>query len=308
VFGIPNFPCYNADNRRVYNRRKLGFTLIELLVVLAILSVLAGIMFPVLRLAVDAAKRTKCLSNYEQVGRAMALYLADYDDRVPPVNYRRVDPSDPGTDRNWVQTLLPYAGSIELFQCPSDYGRAGTVAPPSFTLSSDAWRFYYDTTLRSNLGFNYMYLSPLVQLQGRDWRSFPVQLSAVTNQSETLMFIDSIWDRSAAGLPFGGGSWVVIPPCRYRDDGVGSGDDTFVLPPGTQYYFGFVPVGWQPASANTWLTYGGAWPWHKGRFNMLYVDGRAATVTVNQLVQGCDFQDKWRGLIKEPDQYIWDLN
>lgn len=62
---------------------KRAFTLIELLVVIAIIAILAAILFPVFAQAKVAAKKTQDLSNQKQMGTAMQIYLADYDDLFP---------------------------------------------------------------------------------------------------------------------------------------------------------------------------------------------------------------------------------
>jgi len=67
---------YRAPNWR-------AFTLIELLVVIAIIAVLAAILFPVFASAKGASKRTVALSNVDQIGKAMHMYLADSDDHLP---------------------------------------------------------------------------------------------------------------------------------------------------------------------------------------------------------------------------------
>lgn len=59
---------------------KRAFTLIELLVVIAIIAILAAILFPVFAQAKLAAKKTAGLSQVKQIGTAMHIYLADYDD------------------------------------------------------------------------------------------------------------------------------------------------------------------------------------------------------------------------------------
>lgn len=65
--------------------RKNAFTLIELLVVIAIIAILAAILFPVFAQAKVAAKKTQDLSHQKQIGTAVQVYLADYDDNFPLV-------------------------------------------------------------------------------------------------------------------------------------------------------------------------------------------------------------------------------
>jgi len=60
-----------------------GFTVIELLVTVAIIAVIAAILFPVASGAKRKGKDTTCLSNMRQIGMAFSMYLASYDDRMP---------------------------------------------------------------------------------------------------------------------------------------------------------------------------------------------------------------------------------
>lgn len=59
--------------------RQRGFTLIELLVVIAIIAILAAILFPVFARAREKAYQTSCLSNMNQIGKAMLMYMSDND-------------------------------------------------------------------------------------------------------------------------------------------------------------------------------------------------------------------------------------
>ena len=54
-----------------------GFTLIELLAVIAIIGILAALVFPAIGGASNKANTTRCLSNLRQWGAAMNLYLSD---------------------------------------------------------------------------------------------------------------------------------------------------------------------------------------------------------------------------------------
>ena len=63
--------------------RSLGhaFTLIELLIVIAILAILAAILFPVFAQARAKDRETACLTDEKQIMNAALQYLPDYDGR-----------------------------------------------------------------------------------------------------------------------------------------------------------------------------------------------------------------------------------
>ncbi len=61
------------------HRGKKGFTLIELLVVVAIIVLLAAILFPVFTMARDKARQSACSSNMKQLGLGILQYMQDYD-------------------------------------------------------------------------------------------------------------------------------------------------------------------------------------------------------------------------------------
>src|SRR5437660_2414766 len=72
-----------TDFRRRRRRRPTGFTLVELLVVIAVIAILAGILFPVFAKARSSARKSTALSNLKQIGAALHMYTADYDDHLP---------------------------------------------------------------------------------------------------------------------------------------------------------------------------------------------------------------------------------
>lgn len=63
--------------------RRTGFTLIELLIVIAIIAILAAILFPVFAQAREKARQTTCLSNMRQAGLGVLMYTQDYDETLP---------------------------------------------------------------------------------------------------------------------------------------------------------------------------------------------------------------------------------
>ena len=77
-----------------------GFTLIEMLVVIAIIAVLAGILFPVLSGARAKAWTTTCASNLHQLGQAFSLYENDAAGYFPPWCVSNPNPNSPPTPQN----------------------------------------------------------------------------------------------------------------------------------------------------------------------------------------------------------------
>lgn len=100
-----------------------AFTLIELLIVIAIIAILAAILFPVFAQAKAAAKNTADLSNARQVALGLKIYLADHDDTMPIFYaYNSVPPAgQPGHKGVEVQ-LFPYLKNSDVFRSPLDNG------------------------------------------------------------------------------------------------------------------------------------------------------------------------------------------
>ena len=97
--------------------RRRAFTLIELLVVLAIITILAAILFPVFAQAREKARQTSCLSNLKEIGLSMMAYVQDYDETYPLTFYLANGNSCIMTE---YQELQPYQKSAQLIVCPSD--------------------------------------------------------------------------------------------------------------------------------------------------------------------------------------------
>lgn len=64
--------------------RLRGFTLIELLVAIAIVAILAAVLFPVFATARRKAMEARCVHQVRQIGLGLGLYQSDNDARLPP--------------------------------------------------------------------------------------------------------------------------------------------------------------------------------------------------------------------------------
>jgi prepilin-type N-terminal cleavage/methylation domain-containing protein/prepilin-type processing-associated H-X9-DG protein len=67
--------------------RRRAFTLIELLVVVAIIAILAAILFPVFAQAREKARQATCASNNRQIALAVGMYAQDHDEMLPLGSY-----------------------------------------------------------------------------------------------------------------------------------------------------------------------------------------------------------------------------
>ncbi|MBI2843422.1 MAG: prepilin-type N-terminal cleavage/methylation domain-containing protein [Armatimonadetes bacterium] len=149
-------------------KNRAGFTLIELLVVIAIIAILAAILFPVFISAREAGRKTSCLSNMSQLGKAFRMYLDDWKSRFPGAAPVGVDmargqwvwitgyapsASDPKADtKAFVEkgSLFRYVKNKKIYVCPSDPNM------PFTGQSLPGGRRYFGLSYSMNWLFNYL--------------------------------------------------------------------------------------------------------------------------------------------------------
>jgi prepilin-type processing-associated H-X9-DG protein/prepilin-type N-terminal cleavage/methylation domain-containing protein len=95
--------------------RPSGFTLIELLVIVALIAILAALLFPVFTASREQARQSACASNLSQIGKAILQYADDWD------GYFSSAENTDGKLRNWKDFLFPhYLSAKDVFLCPSN--------------------------------------------------------------------------------------------------------------------------------------------------------------------------------------------
>jgi prepilin-type N-terminal cleavage/methylation domain-containing protein/prepilin-type processing-associated H-X9-DG protein len=108
----------------MFHARRSGFTLIEMLVVIAIIAVLAGILFPVLSRAREKGRQTACASNLKQIGVALELYAGDAGGFLPQWSLVPGADPDPAPAYTWDTVIQSYLRSTAVLSCPSSsFGR-----------------------------------------------------------------------------------------------------------------------------------------------------------------------------------------
>lgn len=107
------------------NRRRRGFTLVELLTVIAIIALLSAILFPVFSQVRKKGAQTVCVSNLNQLGKAILTYVQDTGGFIPtwcishsmPTSVS--NPNLPG-HLTWDASIKPYMQNTEILKCSSN--------------------------------------------------------------------------------------------------------------------------------------------------------------------------------------------
>jgi prepilin-type N-terminal cleavage/methylation domain-containing protein/prepilin-type processing-associated H-X9-DG protein len=176
---------------------KTGFTLIELLIVIAVIALLAAILFPVLAQARDKARAASCSSNLKQMGAAWLMYAQDYDETFPMaspggVDYwgRCSDMKDRGSFGGWIGNLLwPYVKvkNGAVFKCPSNIFLS-SVNNPNVCARPPNSPFWIEGYAREQWGIPYVWTSygyNYVALWGKE-------MARVPRPADQIAIFDSI--------------------------------------------------------------------------------------------------------------------
>jgi prepilin-type N-terminal cleavage/methylation domain-containing protein/prepilin-type processing-associated H-X9-DG protein len=198
-----------------------AFTVLELLVVIAVVAILAALLFPVFKGAKDRARRTACLNNLRQINLGVRMYGDDSND-APPTPGKAAGATNPITLYSGYKELMKsYVGPPgeassrdKLFACPADMFYPGFVSVNA--TPQQQWRY-----VRQSLhGTNYLDYSSyafnggdnVVRMLGTITWTRPgltgVKLSSVKHPSRTVLvakasaLVPWSWHESSSHLVF----------------------------------------------------------------------------------------------------------
>jgi len=199
--------------------RQRGFTLIELLVVLAVIVIVAAVLFPVYSAAREKARQVVCISNIQQLGKATQIYADDYDETYPlgliscsTGGYFWTQWDDQSGERpcsgfqiTWMDLLYPYLRNWKVYRCPSTDVPGDVFAPPS--------------TPRERIEYSYgvsFYFSRLYNVWTGTWHQPPttrptLSLYEVVRPSEKVYLADSAGPSGQTPYP-----WLYYDSIQFR--------------------------------------------------------------------------------------------
>jgi prepilin-type N-terminal cleavage/methylation domain-containing protein/prepilin-type processing-associated H-X9-DG protein len=189
---------YRGERSAILHKSTQGFTLIEILVVIAIIALLAAILFPAFARARENGRRASCQSNLKQMGLGLIQYTQDYDERLP---YAKTSPTtSPTMNWTWGASLYPYIKSAQIFICPSDsapYPNQAGATVPSYSYAINS--IYELDTSRQLFGE-----------WGKDAPQ-PRSLAGVEDSAGTVWVGDTLVDRGSGNTPRYAGYFYVRP-------------------------------------------------------------------------------------------------
>lgn len=116
-----------------------GFTLAEVLVSIGLVMLLSAVVYAALGPAREQTRQTACRSNLQQIGRALQMYMTDYDGVEPVV----------GQQMSWTDAGLPPIAGLNRFVRGYIRNRAVLMCPS-----------YHDRTPRGRTFMSYALANP----------------------------------------------------------------------------------------------------------------------------------------------------
>jgi len=114
-----------------------AFTLVELLTVIAIIGILAALMFPIIAGVLRKTRAAESIANLKEIGKISVIYTIDNNFKALPA-YDDVDSNNRG-DESWLEILAFYTT-----------GRSGKPTDYTASYTDPEWRLGADPEYKSD--------------------------------------------------------------------------------------------------------------------------------------------------------------
>ena len=128
--------CLIVIKRKTQN----AFTLIELLVVVAIIAIMAALLFPAVNSASAKATRTACSNHLRQINLGLRMYTDDFSEFSPNTPATNLTPS--------LANFVAFTGYKQLMK--HNVGLSGPSSPQDKIFACPADKFYFDGTVNGS--------------------------------------------------------------------------------------------------------------------------------------------------------------
>jgi prepilin-type processing-associated H-X9-DG protein len=163
-----------------------------LLVVIAIIAILAAILFPVFAQAREKARAITCLSNEKEIGLGIYQYVQDYDETYFNDQNSFMDANNVAQQVRWYAMIYPYLKNGTLF---SATGTAGVNANASTAgNATGAGGIFHCPSFPSQQGAEYGVSVQIFPDANLDWWSghgfSPTPMAALPTPADTIIMVE----------------------------------------------------------------------------------------------------------------------
>jgi len=179
-----------------------AFTLLELLVVVAIIAMLAAILFPAFTQARENARRSTCQSNLKQIAMGATQYSQDWDESTIPAGTSIISTNEAPTvvTPAWGDLLYPYLKNYQVLSDPDltitaqlvnkitlplvlciKNGDSACLPNSGYAYGINAWK---DTGAATPM------FGPAYGTTSNPWTAQPAQMSAIHRPSQVAWFAE----------------------------------------------------------------------------------------------------------------------
>jgi prepilin-type N-terminal cleavage/methylation domain-containing protein len=272
-------------------KNNVGFTLIELLIVIAIIGILAALLFPVFANVRKKSLETVCISNARQMGLGLYEYIQDNDEQLMTRSDNdagdtisaNVDPN-PADFQSWFDWVQPYVKSYDVQKCPA-FGGPYPIENNGRSSSHQVVKRYIKCT--------YLISSNIIGNLNKPSNN----LAAISSPAETILIAES---------PSGATSFAEVGTGLLNCDGPtaqdyllspgyttdAAGNNGVANGPGSMHFVNAIQTATAPACP-------GPTPPISAWVTCIAVDGHAKSVLLNNADSGDTTRDA-NGLVHDP--------